>query len=330
MFKKVSSIFILFIIFIPLFFQNPTLDNVQGHSPRSIGLLNAVADTSLFNLLPDQNFGDNTILYLFTPDWDMAITLVKFDLSSLPSDAVVIEATMWLNLVGSSGDDEATFGVYLITSPWDEAAITWNSASDLTTSITGISSNMDDDLGWKSISGVGDYVQNWINDPLTNYGLMLRPLNESSTWERNFHSRESDVPSLRPYLEVTYYQKDIYHQLGGRVYQGNVGDESKPIENVRLDLFCSFASDDLGTLVDTTTTNSDGWYGLNGYYGCDYYNIIESDPNGYFSTGATTVHGAVINANHIQYQAPLSGKIHTGNKFWDKTGYKIYLPLIIK
>ena len=89
----------------------------------------------------------------------------------------------------------------------------------------------------------------------------------------------------------------------------------------------------MGTWADTTLTDPTGWYSLKGYDGCDYYNIVEVDPDGYISSGATTVHGVVISPNQIQYQAPLSGQIHTGNKFWDQLdsdGFDIFLPVIFK
>ncbi|HEY65244.1 MAG TPA: DUF11 domain-containing protein [Caldilineae bacterium] len=106
--------------------------------------------------------------------------------------------------------------------------------------------------------------------------------------------------------------------LQGRVYEGNVGDESTPIQGVTVSLYCSNNAGEQGTVLDSTITDATGWYGLDAREVCEYYNIIETDPPGYTSVGATTVDGNVIDVNWIQYTYPLEGQTLTGNKFWDQ------------
>ncbi len=115
----------------------------------------------------------------------------------------------------------------------------------------------------------------------------------------------------------------VTHTLQGRVYDGNTGTEpptSSPIQDVTVSLYCSNNQGQQGTLLRSTTTDSDGWYGLDVYDSdvCDYFNIVETDPDGYTYNGATTVGGNVITANWIEYAYPLDGKTLTGNKFWDE------------
>jgi len=111
--------------------------------------------------------------------------------------------------------------------------------------------------------------------------------------------------------------------LQGRVYEGDTGVEppySTPIQGVTVSLYCSGDHAQQGAFLRSTTTDAQGWYGLTAYDtdGCEYFNIIETDPPGYTSDGATTVDGNVINANWIEYVIPLEGKTLTGNKFWDR------------
>lgn len=107
--------------------------------------------------------------------------------------------------------------------------------------------------------------------------------------------------------------------LEGRVYNGNVGDETEPLSGVTITLYGSNNSGQMGTSITSTTTDSMGWYGLDTREGYEYYNLVETDPSGYTSMGATTVGGTVMNSNWIQYIYPLEGKTLTGNKFWDKS-----------
>ncbi len=106
--------------------------------------------------------------------------------------------------------------------------------------------------------------------------------------------------------------------LSGRVYEGSVGDESKALGGVTVTLYGSNNSGQQGTYITSTTTNSDGWYGLEAEGAFDYFNIVQTNLSGYTSEGATTVGGSVQSDDWIQYDyLGLSGTT-TGNKFWDK------------
>ncbi len=115
------------------------------------------------------------------------------------------------------------------------------------------------------------------------------------------------------------------YRVEGRVYVGATGLEppqSAPLEGVTVTLYCAANPGDQGASLRTTTTNDEGWYGLpiSDSVGCEYLNIIETDPPGYTSNGATTVSGTVKSANWIQYDLTthsLSELTLTGNKFWD-------------
>jgi len=106
-------------------------------------------------------------------------------------------------------------------------------------------------------------------------------------------------------------------KFSGRVYVGEVGVESSPLGGVSLELYCSNDPASQGKKVDSTSTNSDGWYELTAPPGCEFYTIImKFYPWHYSEIGATSVGGRVIDSITIQYAYPLKGKVITGNKFW--------------
>jgi hypothetical protein len=105
----------------------------------------------------------------------------------------------------------------------------------------------------------------------------------------------------------------------GRVYEGEVGDESMPLEGVAVSVYgANNPWPDAGQAIISATTNADGWYGLEVPEGYEYYHIREADPYGYVSVGATTVSGTVRTENWIELESPLEEKTRTGNKFWDR------------
>jgi len=120
-------------------------------------------------------------------------------------------------------------------------------------------------------------------------------------------------------LYVSVLTMDI-PMLSGKVYAGDTGVETDPMAGVTVELYCSSNAGDLGAWMASATTNEQGWYGLPAYSLCEYYQIIETDPSGYLSSGSTTVGGFVVTSNWIRYTHPLVGKVWSGNKFWD------YLP----
>ena len=52
--------------------------------------------------------------------------LVRFDLSSLPSDAIIDSASLQLYLESSGGLNPVGLALYPVSSPWDESTVTWN------------------------------------------------------------------------------------------------------------------------------------------------------------------------------------------------------------
>jgi hypothetical protein len=109
--------------------------------------------------------------------------------------------------------------------------------------------------------------------------------------------------------------------LQGRVYEGDVLDESRPLEGVRVSLYGSMNQPDLGVLLDNTATITNGFYALTTSQVWEFYNIIETNLDGYSSVGATFVEQQgvrKVDNDWIQYDWPVEGKTLTGNKFWDK------------
>ncbi|HEY88418.1 MAG TPA: hypothetical protein G4N98_01610 [Thermoflexia bacterium] len=115
----------------------------------------------------------------------------------------------------------------------------------------------------------------------------------------------------------------------GRVYKGAVGDEIYPAAGVTVELYGAYNPyPDEGEVIASTTTDSEGWYGLTLPSASDVYemyHIRETDPAGHTSVGATTVDGTIRDSNWIQYDLPLAGQTLTGNKFWDSTPAEVPL-----
>ncbi len=139
--------------------------------------------------------------------------LIDFDLSQIPSGAIITEAR--LNLYAYTGYSSATpiseghlgnNSSYLrrVTSSWDEFTTTWNTQP--------LSTNMSEVILPQSTNSTQDYlnidvttlVQDMYTNPTQSHGFLLGLINEVSTNNLSFCSKEGSDQSKYPVLEITY------------------------------------------------------------------------------------------------------------------------------
>lgn len=105
--------------------------------------------------------------------------------------------------------------------------------------------------------------------------------------------------------------------LTGHVYEGNLGETSRPLAGVRVTLTGTNDPIVLGTELDVTYTGPDGGFFLRTSQVYDYLSLSELDLPGYESVGARAGPGGWSRArNWIQFDFPTSGT-YPNNAFWD-------------
>ena len=154
--------------------------------------LTAVADAGLYEADPNTPYGCSvdTMTMQYRPGAG-AVGLVRFDLSSLPSDPIIDSATMrlYLGQVDPHLNTLATvrIGAYFVTSNWNECEVRWNST--LTTETFGVGVWVDTALGYKS-RNMTSWAQWWQSHPGDNRGVMLSgPLRATATTATSGHGR---------------------------------------------------------------------------------------------------------------------------------------------
>jgi len=143
-------------------------------------------------------------------------TLVRFNVSALPKNAVVTRAALEVYAVGWGGLD-TTLGVNVILRTVTMCEATWEQAQNLNPwAMPGCSSTTTDRRATEestvSTTGISKWytftltsaVQSWVNGTLPNNGVLLRSLIsalDDFLWASADHS---DI-ALRPRLVITYY-----------------------------------------------------------------------------------------------------------------------------
>jgi hypothetical protein len=168
----------------------------------------------------DQNYSTNVLLSVYTwPANTIAnTTIIKWDLSAIPTDTTVTEATLYLYQTDSGGDTSYDVPVHKIVNVNPViSACTWNTY-DGTNSWTGGSDGGQGDTAaaedtqdvnatnnqYKTWS-VTNMVADWVSTPANNYGMLLNSDGVASVDSyRYFVSTEDSNTPYRPKLIVTY------------------------------------------------------------------------------------------------------------------------------
>jgi len=170
---------------------------------------NSGVDSYIEDNSPDANWDGYLWLqvgYLTTPVISTTRALIKFNLSEIPKNAIILEANLSLYWYFTSEDPGSSeFTVYRINESWNETNVTWNNQPDINTtiidSIDGFQAGNEGQ--WKTWN-VTNTVQEWINGTYENYGFEIRKVDENSGGTIRFYSSDYETADLRPKLVVTY------------------------------------------------------------------------------------------------------------------------------
>ncbi|MEZ4921034.1 MAG: DNRLRE domain-containing protein [Saprospiraceae bacterium] len=95
-----------------------------------------IDDATIVLLSPDVNYGDDDELSVYTwthnGELNKTRSLLRFDMSAIPAEAEILDATLilYFNTVSTNGSQhsgENNYYIQRVVSPWDEETVTWNS-----------------------------------------------------------------------------------------------------------------------------------------------------------------------------------------------------------
>jgi len=181
-------------------------------------------DTYILSSSPTTNYGTSSVIVVgqvlpfATPEINRG--LIKFDISSIPSNSSIVSANLYLWVSADDSSNARTLSAYRVLRAWVEAQATWNVYSTGNNWGTAGCSNTSTDreaasIGSASVGAsesVGTMitialntakVEEWINGTLTNNGLLLKVDTESSD-KYSYDSSSSGTAGERPKLVIEY------------------------------------------------------------------------------------------------------------------------------
>ena len=179
--------------------------------PASAGLTDVynqppVRDTYVSLAAPSSSFcSDDQLRVIYDPYKITCRAYLGFDLSSIPSDAVVTSAYFYAYLIRASGLTSVNINLMRVTTAWN-CPLYWGTQPDVTGAT---SANVNNTLGEK-VWTVTSLVQNfWLGRNLgtsPNFGMALIGPESGDSYFRSFGSAESSQP---PKLVVNYTRPTI-------------------------------------------------------------------------------------------------------------------------
>ena len=137
---------------------------------------------------------------------------IKFDISSIPDNAVITKAKLKLyhvlHILESGSDSKIEILLWIVMNDWNKNTITWNNQPPTTqvqTILGGpwIIDHVTDQWRERNITGL---VSSWVRGTHPNYGLMLSAKNENTIRAMGeFYSSRCQYADKRPILEIKYY-----------------------------------------------------------------------------------------------------------------------------
>jgi hypothetical protein len=164
-------------------------------------------DAHVEEVIPDGNLGLSETIWIGEwPGGQRNRSYLQFDLSSIPTTAVVLKAELRLYYHSSSSVQPVDVGAYEVTSSWNDSTITWNvqpTSASTPEYVRTVPANVTDYFeSWY----IEDLAQGWIDGSITNYGVVLRDTDETTTKAcKGFYASDLVYGPRRPALVIEYY-----------------------------------------------------------------------------------------------------------------------------
>ncbi|MGI9324254.1 MAG: DNRLRE domain-containing protein [Pseudomonadales bacterium] len=193
--------------------QSVRTRRVDMYGTSSSITLGTVADTKITEASPGSNFGSNRdMLSEATDTLSDQRALLRFDISTVPSSAIIAAASLQLFLDNNHGQDSDPDSAYRIMRDWNEYQASWYKAASGGFGFW-ISEGGDydpypylkfvDSAEGVHLLDLTRLARLW-HGGVANYGILIRSFHHANSDDRHYRTREEPTASERPELTISY------------------------------------------------------------------------------------------------------------------------------
>lgn len=174
-----------------------------------------VADTYISLYEPNASPGGSSTMKLHSGVDGRERILIKFDISRIPTSAMVTEATLHLFAWYRSHAYRVDTSAYEVRRHWNESETSWTQATSASQWTQPGCKPVDDydptSVATTTLNYTNQYydwdltqmAQQWVADPVSNEGVLI--VSQGPSTQYQFRTSDMPAPNQRPYLVVTYY-----------------------------------------------------------------------------------------------------------------------------
>ncbi|HUW82308.1 MAG TPA: Calx-beta domain-containing protein, partial [Phycisphaerae bacterium] len=223
------------------------LSNVANADASNLGEVTVISTvaTYLSDVNPDTNYGTDTNMWIsgFSTFNEVMRSLVKFDVTSIPPGTNITSAKLMFYTFEENGGAQEYQAHELTQVNWTEDGVTWNTydgsnswtspGGDYDAAVIGTCTKDASQTNYWLEFDVTATVQDWINNPSNNLGVLVKAGDEALGFNNNCRSDDAAEQSLRPKLVVTDVPVGVTVQFD---LAGSNGDESVTPANLSVSL----------------------------------------------------------------------------------------------
>lgn len=193
---------------------DPTIVRIQSSTH--------IEDTSLRSTFPTQTGGNDLEIGGGASNDNVIRSLLKFDVSTIPTDITILSSSLDLWFSSTNNSSMVDVSLYKMGRDWNENEASWNYAktspstswttkggdyisSNKLATVSGLTNPTTLDNDMKQWDIPIHIIQNWKDNPSTNYGFMIKSDTEATNSYKKFISSEHTADSkYKPLFVVTY------------------------------------------------------------------------------------------------------------------------------
>ncbi|MCI0472148.1 MAG: DNRLRE domain-containing protein [Ignavibacteria bacterium] len=213
LYKKLSVLLFAGLFFHAAFAGETILQNgFNGYSGCADAYVGTNTWGTIVGFFPNQNYGTATELKIFRESccsFPTARTVIRFDLSSIPQNAVVEKAVLSVyafengRQLGTAGAPNNTAkSIYLLTEPWQDNTVTWKNQPAFDS--TALAQNTNTKVKTWEEFDVTSAVRGMVQSKVENFGFMIKFPAETDFLGAVIYSSECSITEYRPKLMITY------------------------------------------------------------------------------------------------------------------------------
>lgn len=128
----------------------------------------------------------------------------QFNLSAIPTTATIKKATLTLQEVSTGLNPSDSVYIFKIIQTWDPALTTWDNPPVYNSTQKIVDPKDLDNSNTTTNYDITTYVQDWVNNPSQNFGMLVQIANQSLYHGYQVYNMEDVNPANRPKLVVEY------------------------------------------------------------------------------------------------------------------------------